>query len=288
MLDRRSFIGLVGGALVADRLNPLLRAANATHGLGGSSALTAQHVGIQLYTVRGEMQKSLPDTLKRLALIGYREVEFAGYFDRTPAELKSLLELNHLTAPSTHVQLGKAPDDWKRAVADAKALGCTYCTVPFLDAKERQSLDDYRRVAQRFNEAAAIAKQSGLRFAYHNHDFELRPMQGRVPLEVLLAETDPSLVSFEMDIYWVVKGGGDPMALLNAHPGRFRLVHAKDATAAPALEMTDVGRGTIDFARILASPGARSIEHVFVEHDNPSHVWDSVTASYQSLSRIIG
>jgi sugar phosphate isomerase/epimerase len=287
MLDRRSFIGLVGGALVAERLSPLIRSADAAHGIALSSAAKASKVGIQLYTVRREMQKSLPDTLKRLAQIGYREVEFAGYFDRTPGELRSLLELNHLTAPSTHVQLG-TPDEWKRAADDAKALGCSYCTVPFLDAKERQSLDDYKRVAQRFNEAARVAKQNGLRFAYHNHDFELRPMQGRVPLEVLLAETDPSLVSFEMDIYWVVKGGGDPMALLSAHPGRFRLVHAKDATAAPALEMTDVGRGTIDFARILASAGARSIEHVFVEHDNPSHVWDSVTASYQSLSRIIG
>lgn len=281
MVDRRSFLGLLGGALVADRLQPLLRSLDAPGSRGGGK------VGIQLYTLRGEMRRDLPGTLARLARIGYGEVEFAGYFDQIPAELRAILERNRLTAPSTHVGLGKTRDAWERTVADAKALGCTYWTVPWIDEGDRHSIDDYERLAARFNEAARVAAASGLRFAYHNHDFELRPSGGRTPLDVLIDETDPSLVSFEMDVYWVVKGGGDPAALLQRHPGRFTMLHAKDATAAPALAMTDVGRGTIDFAHLLSLDGARGIEHVFVEHDNPTHAWESVTTSFQALRRII-
>jgi sugar phosphate isomerase/epimerase len=152
-----------------------------------------------------------------------------------------------------------------------------------MDASQLKAPDDYRRVAERFNDAARVARGAGLRFAYHNHDFELRSVEGRIPLEILLTETDPALVSFEMDIYWVVKGGGDPVALLERYPGRFTMAHAKDASAAPERRMVDVGAGVIDFARVLGVGFARGMTNVFVEHDRPSEPWQSVTASFRAL-----
>ena len=298
MLDRRSFVSLLGGTLVAQRLGRA-GAIDAEHLLGARRHLSK--VGLQLYTVRDEMKKDVAGTLAKVAKTGYKELEFAGYFGHSPAELKQMIGDLGMTAPSTHVSLGATPADFERAVADAKSLGATYVTVAWIDEKERQSLDDFKRFAQRFNQAGETAKQAGLHFAYHNHDFELKQMSGQRPLDVLLADTDPNLVSFEMDIYWVVKGGGDPMAFLRAHPTRFKMVHAKDATAAPERKMVSVGDGSIDFKTILgfavtpSTSGAMqagstakhgSVEHVFVEHDNPGDPWVSIATSYKTLSKL--
>jgi len=293
MLDRRSFVTLLGGALVAERFGSSVASA--------ATLPTGVHrlpkVGLQLYTVRGEMEKDVAATLAHVAKIGYKELEFAGYFKHSPAELKKMIGDLGMTAPSTHVQLPATPAEWQKTMADAKELGATYVTVAWIDEKQRQSIDDFKRFAQQFNEAGDAAKKAGLKFAYHNHDFEIKPMSGQRAIDVLLADTDPNLVSFEMDIYWVVKGGGDPMALLRAHPTRFTMVHAKDATAAPARKKVSVGAGSIPFKKILSfgkrpetgmQAGSSSkhgaIEHVFVEHDNPTDPWKSIAASYKTLS----
>jgi len=298
MLDRRSFVSLLGGTLVAQRLGRG-GALDAERLLDGRRHLSK--VGLQLYTVRDEMKKDVAGTLAHVAKTGYKELEFAGYFNHSPAELKKMIGDLGMTAPSTHVQLGATAADWEKTVADAKTLGATYVTVAWIDEKERQSLDDFKRFAHRFNEAGEAAKKAGLQFAYHNHDFEIKEMSGRRPLDLLLADTDPSLVSFEMDIYWVVKGGGDPMAFLRAHPTRFKMVHAKDATAAPERKMVSVGEGAIDFKNILAfglkpqgtgsmQAGSTTkhgaVEHVFVEHDNPTDPWASIAASFPTLSKM--
>jgi sugar phosphate isomerase/epimerase len=154
--------------------------------------------------------------------------------------------------------------------------------VPSLPAGKRETVDDWKRIAAQFNRVAAQVKAAGFRFAFHNHNAELKKIGAVVPLEVLLAETDPALVAYEMDIYWVVNGGGDPLDLLRRFPGRFKMLHVKDSMGAPDHKMADVGAGTIDFKRIFAA--AKDAEHYFVEHDQPADPIMSATASYRALA----
>jgi sugar phosphate isomerase/epimerase len=153
--------------------------------------------------------------------------------------------------------------------------------VPSIPEAERTSLDAYRAFAARFNRAGERAQAAGLAFGYHNHDFEFAPLDGRVPYDVLIEETDPALVAFEMDLFWITKAGGDPGAYFQAHPGRFHLAHVKDMTADGS--MAEVGAGRIDFASLFALGVAGGIRHWIVEHDRPSAPFDSLAASYRYL-----
>lgn len=245
-----------------------------------------ERVGLQLYTVRSEMRRDLEGTLARVAEIGYREVEFAGYFDRTPAQIAALLARHSLTAPSTHIGLDQMQGDWERVAQDAAATGHTYVTVPWLAAQERKTIDDWKRTAATFNEQARLARSAGLRFAYHNHDFEFARIDDIVPFDVLLAETDPDLVDFELDIYWITRAGFDALDYFARFPGRFTMTHLKDSGGAPAHEMMDVGSGTIDFARAIAAANAAGVRHHFVEHDQPADALSSIRSSYMYLSGI--
>ena len=243
-------------------------------------------VGLQLYTIRSETARDLPGTLARVAQIGYKDVEFAGYFNRTPTEIRDLLAQNGLGSPSTHLGFNTlAPAARQKTLDDAKAIGHQYITIPSPPSGPRATLDDWKRIADSFNEAAAAAKAAGLRFAYHNHDAEIRPVGGTAPLVVLLRNTDPALVEFEMDVYWVVRGGGDPIALFAEFPNRFTMIHAKDALGAEQT-MVDVGGGNIDWKRILAEGTKAGVKHVFVEHDRPADPLASIRNSYQYLSTV--
>jgi sugar phosphate isomerase/epimerase len=275
MTTRRDFLTTLGLTLGAA---PLLRALGTE-----DSARTLPRVGIQLYTLRTLMEKDLEGTLAKVAGIGYKEVEFAGYFGRTPAQIRATLKANGLTSPSSHIPLPASDDAWKKALDDAKAAGHEWAVIPWLDTPMRK---DWEQLAERFNALAAMAKKSGLRFAYHNHDFEFMPVGKGTALDVLLNKTDPKLVGFEMDIYWVTKGGGDPLALFKRYPHRFPLMHAKDGTAAPARDMVDVGSGTIDFVKIFAQQKLSGMKHVYVEHDNPKDPIQSATNSYNYLSKL--
>ena len=277
-MDRRSFLSSLGAVAVAPAF-----AACATNKSAQPTAQSPQPIalGLQLYTVRSEMAKSVEQTLARLAQLGYREVEFAGYYGRTPSQVKAALAAVGLTAPSAHLGLDLLTGE-KRAqtLADAAAIGHEWVVLPWLAPNQRGGIDGYKRLAATMNDIASAAQQAGLKFAYHNHDFELTPVEGQLPLEVLMAETDAARVKFELDVYWTVKAGADPLALLNAHPGRIAMLHLKDATAAPAREMVSVGAGTIDWAAVLARGITKgTVSHAFVEHDNPTDVWASVSAS---------
>lgn len=230
----------------------------------------------------------MPGTLARLAEIGYREVEFAGYYRRTPAEVRQLLERNRLAAPSTHVQYETVRDNFDRTADDALAIGHQFLTVPFLGDAERRSVDTWRRVAQDFNRAGEKARARGLRFAYHNHDFEFNRVDGILPFDLLIAETDPALVSFQMDVYWTVKAGGDPLAYFRKHPTRFSSLHIKDSAGAPNHGQVDVGAGKIDFAAILRLDAGQqsSVKHLFVEHDQPPDPMMFAKNSFDYLSKL--
>jgi len=164
---------------------------------------------------------------------------------------------------------------------ESRTVGHEWITVPSLPNGPKATVDDWKRIAAQFNKAAGDVKKAGFRFAFHNHNAEFRKVGTDVPLEILIKETDPALVSFEMDIYWVVNGGGDPIDLLTRYPGRFKMLHLKDSAGPPDHKMVDVGAGTIGFKPILAR--ATSAEHYFVEHDQPADPFASAAASFKYL-----
>lgn len=259
-MHRRDMLRWSAGAALAAAI-PLPRHA---------SSRKLDRIGLQLYTVRGAMARDVDSTLARVAEIGYREVEFAGYFDRTPAAVKAALASAGLDAPANHVPYETLADGWDEVLATAASIGHSAVVVAWIPREERTDLDGWKRVAERFNRAGERARAAGLRFGYHNHGYEFAPLEGRVPYDVLLSSTDPALVTYEMDLYWTVKGGGDPLAWFAMHPGRFAFVHVKDSSGPPDHRMVDLGRGTIDFAQIFARSAQAGIHHYFVEHDEPS------------------
>jgi len=246
-----------------------------------------ERIGIQLYAVRQQVQRDLPGTLASLAQMGYREVEFAGYAGRTPEQTKQLLAQHGLTSPSTHIGYDQIAANWDRALDDALARGHRYVTIPWLPQQVRTA-DGMRRVADEFNRAGESARRRGLRFAYHNHDFEFAKAGETTLFDMLIAGTNPDDVFFQMDVFWLVKGGGDPLAYIRQHPTRFTMLHIKDSSGPPDHRQVDVGAGTIDFAGILRlDESQRSVvEHVFIEHDSPADPMAFAKTSIDYLSRL--
>jgi sugar phosphate isomerase/epimerase len=276
-MDRRTFVETAGGAALAS--------------LTLSSPLTAyrsrrlDRIGVQLYTVRDRMAKDFEGTLAQVATIGYREVEFVGYFGKDPREVRATLDRHGLAAPAAHIGL-TPPDQWRAALDGAHVVGHRYLVVAWIPPEARRTLEDYKRAAESFNRAGAEAKAAGIQFAYHNHDFEFERLDRRLPYDVLLAETDPQLVQLEMDLYWITKGGQDPLAYFARYPGRFPMVHVKDSMGPPEHKMVDVGAGTIGWGKIFARREQGGIRHFFVEHDQPPDPFGSIRASYEYLKRL--
>ena len=224
-------------------------------------------IGLQLYTMRKELVREFDGVLGWVASVGYREVEFAGYFGRSPKQVRESLEEAGLQAPSAHADLPGDQAAWPAFFDAAATIGHRYVVVAWLPPEQRRTLDDWKRTAARFNRVGEVAARSGVRFAYHNHDFDFKPIGGTIPYDLLLAETDPKLVRLELDLYWIIAAGHDPLAYFAKYPKRFPLVHVKDRAADGT--MVDVGRGTIDWRRILSRRRQAGIEHLFVEHDEP-------------------
>ena len=234
------------------------------------------------------MQRDMAGTFQRLAQIGFREVEFAGYFGRTPAQIRADLQRAGLTAVSTHGELNLVRKDWNQALDTASELGLRYITINWLPAEDRRTLDDWRRIADDFNAAGERARARGLRLAYHNYDVTLQPVEGTVPLQLLLDRVSAENMDFQMDVYWLVHAGADPLAWIRRNPTRFTMLHVKDSAGPPAHAQTDVGAGTIDFRSILALDASQRgvIKHVFVEHDEPRDPFLFAKNSFDYLSRL--
>jgi len=204
-----------------------------------------KNVGVQLYTVRDQISKDPRGVIQKIGAIGYKEVESFGYnngkyFGLTAKEFADLVKQNNLTHPSGHYGLGNL-STWDQAIEDAITAGQKYMVLAYLAENDRKSIDDYKKHAASFNTAGEKCKKAGLQFAYHNHDFEFKEMDGQMGYDVLMKETDANLVKFEMDIYWVSKAGHDPIALFKAHPKRFPLWHVKDRDKTEKKSFTEVG-----------------------------------------------
>src|SRR5208337_3156393 len=223
-----------------------------------------EKVGVQLYTIRDEMKADFDGSLAKVAAIGYKEVEFAGYFGRTPQQVRAALEKNGLTSPACHLDYDLlAPGQWPAQIESAKVIGQDYIVNPWIPEQLRQTDDDWKRVAETFNRAGAESKKAGIQFAYHNHWFEFLPVNGKLPYDMLLTLCDNDLVKMEMDLCWITVGGGDPLKYFDRYPGRFPLVHVKDVKKIPrvttggeqnfgdTVDLAAVGSGIIDWKRIF-------------------------------------
>lgn len=295
-LTRKDF--LVGLPIAVAGLGVLLRrgaedgagmmSASLAPGLGrGLGKERAAHpVGVQLYTLRSLMGDDLEGTLTALAEMGYEEVEFAGLWGRSPQQMRTLLDERGLRAASSHHGLNEVRGDWNATLEAAATLGQDLIVVPSIN-RDEQTLDGLLAVAEDFNAAGEAARAMGLSFGYHNHAWEFEALpDGTLPYDLLLEKTDPELVSFQMDVFWTVHGGADPMEYFGAYPGRFTSVHVKDRTVSG--EMVSVGDGVIDFTSLVSRADRAGIRHYFVEHDNPEDPIRSVRRSYAALSRVLG
>lgn len=277
-MRRRAFLHTAGAVLVG--LGPAAQRAT-------PSSPVPQRLGAQLYTVRDLLVRDLVGVLEAVREVGYEEVEFAGYHGRAPEEIRAVLDDVGLGAPAAHVSLDALRDGLGAQVEAAHALGHRYLVVPWIDESERTSLDGYRRVAADLNEIGSRLKEAGVQLAYHNHAFEFEAFGGDRPgYDVLLSETEPGLVVMEMDLYWTVHAGHDPVDYFERYPRRFPLLHLKDRTSDGA--MAAVGGGEIDFARIFACVEQAGLRHAFVEHDEPVDALRSIRDSYAYLARLRG
>jgi sugar phosphate isomerase/epimerase len=261
-------------------------------------------VGLQLYTVRDLMKKDFEGTIAKVAQVGYKEVEFAGYFGKSPQDVRKILDANKLTSPSEHVPYDTVEKKWPETLEAAHTLGQTFVVCPWIEVSQRKEADGWKRAAELFNHAGEEAQKAGIQFAYHNHAFEFEPSQalgGKLPYDFLLAETDPKLVKLEMDLCWITVGGHDPLEYFNRYPGRFPLVHVKDwstkgpggndyggATGAASKpgHIVDPGQGEVDFKRVFAQSGKAGIQHYFVENDEPKAPFDDLKISYDYLAKL--
>ncbi|MEJ2257297.1 MAG: sugar phosphate isomerase/epimerase [Woeseiaceae bacterium] len=239
----------------------------------------APPLGVQLYSVRDLMAQDVAATLDLVASIGFAEVEFAGYFDHTPAEMRRMLNAAGLKAPAAHIAKNRFRDEIDRVIEEAIEVGHGYVIVPWLSEEER-SLGDYRRHAEDFNRYGEACAAAGIQFAYHNHAFEFDETDGEIPYDVLLAETDPALVQMELDLAWARAGNADTLAYLTAWPGRFPMFHLKDLRAG---EEADIGTGEVDFDTILAHAGIAGLKHGFVERDNATEPAASLRANLDAM-----
>ena len=235
-------------------------------------------IGLQLYSLRSVIGKDITSIIEKVAAIGYKEVETYGYSAKggfwglDAKAFASLLKKNGIKSPSGHFDMGefmsgKSSDDLKSYIEAANILGSEYVTVPWLGVDIRKTGDDFKKIAQKLNEAATLCKSSGLKLAYHNHDFELAKVGNTTGLEIMLNETDKNLVDFEMDLYWIVRAGFDPIALFKAHPKRFTMWHIKDMDSKNKALNTEVGQGSVDFKAIFAEAKLSGVKHYFVEHE---------------------
>ena len=261
-------------------------------------------LGIQLWTVKDEAEKDLEGTLRKLYALGFREIEFAGFYGKPAAEIGALLKTIGLTPVSMHAgadAIAATPD---QIIADAKTLGLKYiiCSSPMSDAakaklewaKKMDALDpgDWKMNAVLFNKFGKQVKDAGLTFGYHNHHVEFKKFGDKTAYETLMAETDASLVKIELDVGWAVAASQDPLAILNKYKGRVVALHVKDIgklNADPHLATTTaVGEGTIDWKKVIGTAHANGVEHYFYEQESPftRPILESAKMSADYLSKL--
>lgn len=258
-------------------------------------------VGIQLYTLRDAMAADPKGTLKKVAAIGYKQLELASYsngkfYGFAPKEFKKIVTDFGMQILSSHTQVeaaGITLDNAKKMADDHAELGVKYCVQPWVNDEDR-TIEKYKKMVGDWNEVGKIMKSVGIQFAYHNHNFEFKNINGIVPYyDIFMREMDPNFITMEIDLFWVSKAGQNPVEMFKKYPGRFQLFHMKDMSTnqAPFFDVIkddvcSVGAGVIDFKTILASKKIAGMKYMFVEDDNQGNgkPFEAIETSINNLA----
>lgn len=292
-LNRRHFLGASGSAM-------LLGGCTTPGVIAATPKQQIDQIGIQTYTLREAMGEDFVGTLQMIKDVGYDYVELNGrnFADRSPAELRAILDDIGLPSPITHADYDSLANRPGELADVAGILGCETVVLPWIGDDQR-GLDQYKQHAEMLNNAGAVLKASGVSVGYHNHQFEFFDLgDGQTGMEILLSETDPDLVDFELDLFWAALTGTDIVGLFEKHPGRFKMCHIKDlsgdttnfrnsldfATIVGTL-MRNVGEGELPFEEYFAANEISGMKYFIAEHDNPPRPFrESVQTSYNSIA----
>jgi len=281
-MHRREFlkanIALAGAGLLSACQNRYSSISSAT---GRTPSHTFDRLGAQLYSVRDLFKHDFETTLKLIHDIGFRDLEFAGYYDHSPREIRSYMNRIGLVSNSVHIRIEDVRENFDQVIETATIMGQSNLVIAYLPESDR-TYDGYLRLAELFNVRGEQAKKAGLRLAYHNHDFEFQTVGDRVAYDILLEETDPDLFFMEIDLYWTHIANIDPVNLFKRAPNRFISCHLKDSSLDG--NIVSVGQGVIDFTKILAAAQTTGIKYFYVEHDNSPTPFVSLTKSYEFLN----
>ncbi len=258
----------------------------------GCTPASRPAVGLQLYTVRNQMTADALGTLQTIAKIGYTQIETAGYsegkiYGMSASEFKTVLSDLGLEFVSGHMGLNVFRDGFDQALDFMAEAGQKYAILPWFMPEDRATLDQYRSYAALLNTCGEKAKSRGIMVGYHNHDFEFVPIDGVLPMDILLKETDPSLVCMELDLYWISKVNLDPIAFFDQNKGRVLLWHVKDMDATAEGNFTEVGNGVIDYSEIFKNKEKSGMKYFFVEQDQSADPLKSIEISYKNLTEKI-
>lgn len=266
-MKRREFIKTTAVATSGMLLSSHLAACQ----LSSVSEDVKDNFGLQLYTLRDVLPNNPKDVLTQVASYGYKQIEsYEGqkgiFWGMKSTEFKKLMDDLGMKIVSSHCDINK---DFERKAAEAAEIGMSYLIAPYLGPQKK--IDDFKKFAETFNQRGEICKKHGIKFGYHNHDYGFVQLEGQYPQNVLMQNTDKNSVDFEMDIYWVVTAGQDPVAWFDKYPGRFKLCHIKDrkkgASASDKNASVNLGTGSIDFKKILKEAGKKGMEYYLVEQE---------------------
>ncbi len=277
-ISRRSFLKAGGAAAAAMALSGPFSAAYGAH------HSSKQAIGVQLYTLRSLMEQDVQATLAKVGEAGYKEVEFAGYFDKPLTDIGTWLKDSGLTAPSTHINTYNLENNFDAALEAAHVLGHKHMFLNWL-APEDRTVDRYKEIAALLNKNGEKARDAGVRLGHHNHEFEFDDLGGTTGFGILATETDADKVEFELDVYWTRVANIDPITLFKAHPGRFPCIHVKDYAAGG--KMADVGDGLIDYKAIYEAKDLGGIKHFFVERDDATDPVRTINRSFKALNTMV-
>lgn len=318
-MKRRSFLKNTSTAATALTLFPGLITSCASKNLST--------IGVQLFSLPKLLENDFRGSIKLLAKMGYKEIEMfgpfpfsvdsvkeewralepqlgfsgSGYFGHSPKEVKAILNEFGIKATATHTDMETMQTRMPLLGEAADQLGFEYVGLPAIPEEKRKTLDDYKRVAEGFNKIGEQAKEVGLKFSYHNHGYGLQEMDGQIPLNILLEETDPSLVFFEMDIYWTIAGGADPVHYFESYPGRYQLMHIKDMKEKTRFSgdggspsqwvelfpyMSTLGTGLLDIPAIISAAEKSGVKHFYVEQDLVQNPEVALQESFDYLKAI--
>ena len=265
--------------------------------LGGSSIISCKptgqirELGLIMGVLKQELNIDYKGTIRKVADIGYKYLEIGNYLGPSQEDFKEFLKEINLVPIAGGTSIGGMMDEEKlrKLVEDALDMGKKYmiCYWPWLDGGPGKTLDDFLRATERINKTGNLCKEMGINFAFHNHDQEFVPVDGyQWAYEAILENTDPGVVDMELDLYWAIKGGGDPVSLFKKYPGRFKIFHVKDMEDAPEQLYTCPGYGVFDFAEIFSKSEKAGVEYYIVEIDKHPEPIQCIQDSYDYLMNL--